>query len=283
VLIKDRVYRESLPAPLVSATLRGCVERARDMTAGGAEYNFGSVSGRGFGTAVNSLAAVRWAVFDNALVPMDRLLEALDGNFAQDEELRLRLARRAPVYGADDPAADALAARVAARFCELVESRRTLRGGPFRPGFFSYGMHVVEGLFLGATPDGRRAGEPISNSFSPANGSEREGLTGVLRSVTQVDQRRISNGLAVNVKLTPSLFESDEDLGRMEALVRAYFDLGGQELSPNVVSTETLRQAQQHPDAYRDLVVRVSGYSAYFTDLGRPLQDEIISRTELGR
>lgn len=282
VNIKDRLYRESLPAPLVSATLRGCVERARDMTAGGADYNFGSVSGRGFGTLVNSLAALRWAVFDTGQVSMGNLLGALAVNFVGHQELRQRLARRAPVYGADDPSTDALAEEVSRFFCELVASYRTTRGGPFRPGFFSYGMHVLEGLFLGATPDGRLAGEPVSNSFSPSNGSERQGLVGVMHSVTRPDHRRISNGLAVNVKLVPSLFESEEDLSRMKALIETYFELGGQELSPNVVSTQTLRQAQERPEAYRDLVVRVSGYSAYFTELGGPLQDEIIARTELG-
>ncbi|MDY0004832.1 MAG: pyruvate formate lyase family protein, partial [Polyangia bacterium] len=381
VSLKDRVYRETLPCPLVSSTLSGCVERARDMTAGGADYDFGSVSGRGFGTAVSSLAAVRWAVFETRQVTMAELLDALGRNFAgdkaigrrlgggeahwrrvargeaqgqrssgddaqgkrvagdeaqgrssagegangrrlagdeargrrsagdeaqgwrfangevqgrsstgegangrrfvNDEALRQTLARRAPAYGADHGAADELARRVAGFFCERVSSYRNIRGGPFRPGFFSYGMHVVEGLVLGATPDGRRAGEPVSNSFSPTNGSEREGLLGVLRSVTRVDHRQVSNGLAVNVKLPPSVLESEEDLDRMVALVKGYFDLGGQELSPNVVSSETLRQAQANPEAYRDLVVRVSGYSACFTDLGRPLQDEIISRTEL--
>ncbi len=284
VNLKDRVYSDSLPAPLVSATLRGCVTRARDMTAGGADYNFASVSGRGFGTVVNSLAALRWAVYDTGQISVDRLLSALDRNFAGpgDEALRRILQQRAPVYGADHEETDALAATLTRQFCDVVAAHRTWRGGPFRPGFFSYGMHVMEGLLLGATPDGRRAGEPVSNSFSPVNGSEREGLTALLRSVTRPDHGRVSNGLAINVKLLPSLFESDEDLGRMVALIQTYFALGGQELSPNVVSSETLRRAQRHPAQHRDLVVRVSGYAAYFTDLGRPLQDEIIGRTELG-
>jgi formate C-acetyltransferase len=165
-------------------------------------------------------------------------------------------------------------------FCREVARQRTIRGGPFRPGFFSYGMHVFEGLLLGATPDGRRAGEPVSNSFSPANGSETRGPTAMLRSVARIDQRQISNGCALNLKLVPSLFAGEERLDKMVALFRTYFAMGGMEVQPNVVTTATMRAAQQKPEDYRDLVVRVSGYSAFFTDLGRPLQDELISRTE---
>jgi len=280
--LKDQAYIERLPNPLVSATLRGCVERARDMTSGGADYNFGSLSARGLGTAADSLAAIKTFVYDTRAISMDRLLRALDTNFKDEEALRLRLASRGPKYGCDDDAADALARELVDFFCRTVAEQRTIRGGPFRPGFFSYGMHVVEGAMLGATPNGRLAGEPVSNSFSPSNGSERAGPTAVLRSVAKIDHRQISNGCALNVKLMPSLLEGDERLDKIVALVKGFFALGGMELSPNVVSNDMLRDAQQHPERYRDLVIRVSGYSAYFNDLGKPLQDEIIQRTEFG-
>jgi len=280
--LKDRVYQERFPNPYVSATLSGCIERARDMTAGGARYNFGSVGARGFGTVVDSLAAIKHFVYEHHTLSMDALIRALNRNFRGEERLRALLANKAPKFGCDDPLADAIAQEVAAFFCQEVSRHATLRGGHYRPGFFSYGMHVLDGLFLGATPNGRRAGEPVSNSFSPSNGSERKGPTALLRSVARVDHTLIGNGCAVNVKLMPSMFKKDDDLDRITALVKSYFTLGGMELQLNVVSDETLREAQRHPEEYRDLVVRVSGYSAYFTDLGQALQEDIIRRTTFG-
>jgi formate C-acetyltransferase len=211
---------------------------------------------------------------------MQALLKMLDNNFVGAETDRQRLLNKAPKYGMDHDAVDALAREVAAFFCTQVARRKTIRGGPFRPGFFSYGLHVLEGLYLGASPSGRRAGEPVSNSFSPANGSERKGPMAMLRSVSKIDHGLISNGCAVNIKFTPRMFQTDDRLEKMIALVQGYFASGGMELQPNVVSNAILRNAQSEPEKYRDLVVRVSGYSALFHDLGRPLQDEIIARNE---
>ncbi|MEW6077483.1 MAG: pyruvate formate lyase family protein [Thermodesulfobacteriota bacterium] len=282
VNLKDEVYGREFHNPYISATLTGCVDNARDMTRGGAKYNFASISGRGLGTAVDSLAAVRDMVFDRKLLTMPALLDMLDANFENQEVFRQRLLHQAPKYGADNPGADAIAAEVCAFFCDQVTARRSIRNGPFRPSFFSYGMHVLEGLYIGALPNGRKAGEPVSNSLSPSNGTEKKGPTGVLRSVSRLDHSKISNGLAVNIKLSPALFAGEERLNKMVALIKGYFTEGGMELSPNVVSNRTLKEAQLHPEDYKDLVVRVSGYSALFTDLGKPLQDEIISRTEFG-
>ncbi|MCX5757851.1 MAG: hypothetical protein NTU83_04980, partial [Candidatus Hydrogenedentes bacterium] len=247
-----------------------------------AQYNFGSITARGFGTVVNSLAAVKHFVYDRRTVSMDRLLRALDTNFRYDEILRVQLARQAPKYGCDDEGVDAIAAHVCEFFCRDVAEQQTLRGGPYRPGFFSYGMHVVEGLFLGATPDGRRAGEPVSNSFSPATGSEKNGPTAALRSIAKNDNTLIANGCAVNVRLLPDLVKDDESIDKVAGLIKGYFALGGMEVQFNVVSTDTLLDAQKHPERYRDLAVRVSGYSALFTDLGKPVQDDIIRRTQFG-
>ncbi len=282
VEIKDRIYAEQLHNPYVSATLEGCVDAARDMTRGGARYDFASVSARGLGTAVDSLAAIQAAVYGTGRVTMDELLAALRRNFAGHEPLRLHLQNRTPRYGCDDPAADALAARVVDHFCREVSSRTCARGGPYRPGFFSYGMHVLEGALLGATPDGRLSGEPISNSLSPATGAERAGTTGVLNSVASLPHHRVSNGSALNVKLMPALLADDPGRETFSALIRGYFDRGGMEISCNVVDDATLRDAQRHPDRHRDLVVRVSGYSAFFCDLGPAIQDEIIARTAHG-
>ena len=282
VNVKDRVYAEGFHNPYVSMTLEGCIERARDMTCGGARYNFGSVSARGLGTAVDSLVALKTAVFERQRYSMAEVLTALERNFRGDEVMRQYLRNRTPKFGCDEPAADAVAARLVRTFCDEVARHRCQRGGPFRPGFFSYGMHVLEGSLLGATPDGRRAGEPISNSVSPSNGAERAGPTGVLNSVARLDHGRIANGSALNIRLLPSLLATAERRDKLGALVRGYFASGGMEVQLNVVDDATLREAQRHPERYRDLVVRVSGYAAFFTDLGKAIQDEIISRTAFG-
>ncbi len=283
VNVKDEIYQNNFPNPYISATLAGCLDNARDMTAGGARYNFASISGRGLGTAADSLAAVKHFVFDRTEVSLPALLDMLDNNFKNAEVFRQRLLHRAPKYGADNTCADEIAADICAFFCDCVASRQSPRGGPFRPGFFSYGMHVMEGLYIGALPCGRKAGEPVSNSLSPANGAETGGPTGVLQSACRLDYSRIANGCALNIKLPPALFSGREHLSKMVALVKGFFQQGGMEIQFNAVSNRTLKEAQAHPEQYQDLVVRVSGYSALFTDLGRPLQDEIISRTEFGQ
>ncbi|MBW2528727.1 MAG: hypothetical protein JRI23_31420 [Deltaproteobacteria bacterium] len=282
VRIKDQTYAAGFHNPYVSMTLDGCIDRARDMTCGGARYNFSSISARGLGTAVDSLAAIQTAIFTEQRYTMEELLAALAANFRGHEIMRQVLRNRMPKYGCDDPRADAIAARLVDGFCREVERQVCFRGGRFRPGFFSYGMHVLEGSLLGATPDGRRAGEPISNSLSPSNGSERAGPTGVLNSVAKLGHGRISNGSALNMRLLPSLLATEERRDKLCGLLRGYFASGGMEVQLNVVDDATLRDAQRHPERYRDLTVRVSGYSAFFTDLGRAIQDEIISRTAFG-
>ncbi len=282
VNLKDKVFMEGFHNPYISATLTGCIENAKDMTCGGADFNFNSISGRGLGTAVDSLAAIKYFVYDEKIFSMERLIKMLDVNFKGYEKERSLLLYKGPKYGADNDYADEIAADVCGYFCRQVARHQTDRGGPFRPSFFSYGMHVMEGLYMGATPNGRLAGDPVSNSLSPSNGAEKNGPAGVLRSVSKMDHTLISNGCSLNIKLMPSMFKGEERLNKMIGLVKGFFSMGGMELQPNVVSNKILKDAQAHPENYRDLVVRVSGYSAFFADLGRPLQDEIISRTEFG-
>ena len=279
VNLKDQVYAEGFHNPYISVTLDGCIDSAKDMTRGGARYNYSSMSARGLGTAADSLAAIKAAIFDGHKYTMAQLLKALDRNFRGHEAMRQYLKQRTPKYGNDDDGADAIAAEVVEFFCRRVSQLQGTRGGTFRPGFFSYGMHVVEGSFLGATPDGRRAGEPISNSLSPCNGTERNGPTGVMNSLAKLDNTLISNGAALNIRLLPALLATADRRDKFCALVRGFFDQGGMEAQFNVVDNATLRDAQRHPERYRDLAVRVSGYSALFTDLGPAIQEEIISRT----
>jgi pyruvate-formate lyase len=213
---------------------------------------------------------------------MEQLISMLDVNFKGFEKERSILKNKGPRYGADIDEADMIASDIVKYFCTEVMRQKNIFGTMFRPGFFSYGMHVMEGLFLGATPDGRLSGEPVSNSFSPSNGSEIKGPTAVLKSASKMNHLLVSNGNALNIKFLPSVLKDHEQQEKIISLFRGYFRLGGMELSPNFISNKVLKEAQLYPEMYRDLVVRVSGYSAFFTDLGRPLQDEIISRTEFG-
>ncbi len=279
---KDEAFARAFPNPFISSTFESCVENATDMTAGGTAYNFASISGRGLATVADSLGALKRFVYDENRYTMDEMLDALASNFRGREKMRRFLWSNTPRYGADNPEADALAARVAALFCDEVARCKAWRPGcRFRPGFFSYGMHVHDGMLLGATPDGRRAGEPVSNSISPVNGAETAGPTGVFLSVARINHENVTNGGSLNMKFSPSLFSTEEGRGKFIAMLRAYFLAGGMHVQCNAVDNETLRDAQKNPDRHRGLVVRVSGYSACFTDLGKSIQDEIIARTEM--
>ncbi|MBW1990305.1 MAG: glycyl radical protein, partial [Deltaproteobacteria bacterium] len=280
---KDRVYMERFPNPAISMTLTGCLESGRDMTAGGARYNFGSIGGRGLATTADSLCAVKKAVFEEKWLSMAELVRLLDTNFRDAEDMRLRLLKKTPKYGNDDPEADAMAGWVAKVFCEEVSRHKNIRGGPFRPGFFSYGMHVYDGMLLGATPNGRRAGEPVSNSLSPSTGSETKGPTAVINSYASLCHSRISNGSSLNIRLSPSLVRCEKGEKNLAALLAGFVKRGAMHVQFNVVDDTTLRAAQANPENYTDLVVRVSGYCAYFTDLGRAIQEDVIRRIAFDR
>lgn len=277
---KDEVYLEHFHNPYVSLTLDGCLDRGMDMTEGGARYNFASISARGLATTADSLLAIKKAVFEEQWVSMTDLMTALRNNFRDDEVLRQRLIHKIPKYGSDSTEADDMARWVADLFCEEVLKQKSVRGGLFRPGFFSYGMHVFDGMMLGATPDGRLAGEPVSNSLSPTNGSERKGLAAVLNSNARIPHKKISNGSSLNIRLSPSMFSTSERIEKFVAFLKSFIMNGNMHMQINVIDSETLKDAQERPQLYTDMVVRVSGYAAYFNDLGRPVQDDIIRRTQ---
>lgn len=264
VELKDKAYAEAFPSPLVSATLEGCLESGEDMTRGGAKYNYGSVTGRGLGTVANSLAAIRWAVFEKELLTMKELIHHLRSNFKDAEPLRQELKNKAPKYGTDDKMTDELSRWVTESFCDEVRKHQCSRGGFYRSGIFSYGVHVLDGMSLGATPDGRKAGEPVSNGISPVNGTELEGPTAVMQSAASAGCALLSDGTALNLRLSPALLRSEENTDKLVSMIEAYFALGGRHVQFNVVDTATLEDAQAHPERYPDLVVRVSGYCALF-------------------
>ena len=277
----DGIHAEALPSPFLSLVIDDCIERGVDVTAGGARYNFSGVQGVQIANVADSLAAVRQAVFEARWATGAELLTALRDDFEGHEPLRQRLIGRAPKYGNDDDAVDRLAARWAQRYCERVGRRRTVRGGVYQPGFYTVSAHAPMGAHVGATPDGRRAGQPLADGgLSPSAGRDRRGPTAVLRSVGKLNLELASNGTLLNMKFLPSLLEGDEALDKFVALLRAFCRLRIPHVQFNVVSGATLRDAQARPADYRHLVVRVAGYSAYFTELDRDLQDEIISRTE---
>ncbi len=278
--LRDAIWAERFHNPLISCTIDGCIESATDMTAGGARYSFGAVGGGGLGTVVDSLATIRALVFEQRSVGMDELLRGLATNFRGREALRERL-RAGPRFGNDDPDVDALARLVVDRFCAMVSARKTVTGGHFKASFISYGLNVYEGALEPATPDGRLAGEPLSNSISPSNGAERKGPTAALSSVARIDHTKIGYGSSLNMRLPIGVLASRKGVESVADLVRTYFRKGGFHVQFNAVDAATLRAAQERPEDWPDLIVRVSGYSAYFTRLGRRIQDDIIARTEL--
>ncbi len=279
--VVDSIHAAILPSPFLSLVISDCIDRGLDVTAGGARYNFSGVQGVQVANVGDSLAAVKAAVFEPGWVAGGELLEALRCNFVGHESLRRRLLSRIPQYGNDDDQVDGLCKRWADRYSELVARHRNVRGGTFQPGFYTVSAHVPMGAAVGATPDGRRGGEPLADGgLSPVAGRDRKGPTAVLRSVSKIDLKLASNGTLLNMKFLPSFFETEDALEKFVALLRGFCALRIPHVQFNVVSTRTLREAQMQPEQYRNLVVRVAGYSAFFTDLDRNLQEEIIRRTE---
>ena len=275
----ERLFAERMPAPFLSLLIDDCIATGRDYHDGGARYNTTYIQGVGLGTVTDALSAVRRHVFEARSVSMEQLLAALAADFAGHERLRQLLLHRTPRYGNDDDAADAVMVRVFEAYFAAVDGRPSTKGGTYHINLLPTTVHVYFGSVLGATPDGRRAGTPVSEGVSPVQGADRCGPTAVLRSVAKMDQVR-TGGTLLNQKFTPALLADDTGRRGLAALVRTYFRLGGHHVQFNVVDADTLRAAQAHPDEHRDLIVRVAGYSDYFCDLGRALQDEIIARTE---
>jgi len=266
------------PTPFLSLCVEDCFEAGKDITGGSARYNFTGVQGVGMADVADSLAALDQWVFKEGKVSMSDLLEATRKNFEGNEELRQLLINRSPKYGDDDESADKYAQVVARIYSEIVEKHRNVRNGWFIPGMYSVTAHVPFGYVTGALPSGRRAGEPLSNGASPAIGSGRKGLTAAIKSVAKVDYTLYPNGIAFTLTLDPNIVSGEEGTDVLASLIKTYSELGGMQIHFNVVDSKTLTEAQKCPEAHRNLVVRVAGYSAYFVDLAKDVQDEIIKR-----
>jgi len=279
--IIERLYAESMPAPFLSVITDDCIARGLDYNAGGARYNTSYIQGVGIGTLTDSLAALRKHVYEDRTCSLPELLTALRDDFAGREPLRQRLLNKSPKWGNDDDAADDLMREAFAAFYRAVEGRPNGRGGRYHINMLPTTCHVYFGSVLGAGPDGRHAGRPLSEGISPVQGRDRHGPTAVMRSAAKMDHVK-TGGTLLNLKFTPEVLATEEALTKLAALIRTYFGLGGHHVQFNVVGAETLRQARRDPEANRGLIVRVAGYSDYFCDLSVALQEEIITRTEHG-
>ncbi len=274
----EKMYADLMPSPFLSLVIDDCIEEGRDYNSGGARYNTNYVQGVGIGTISDSLSAIKFHVYDHGNITMDRLLKALAVDYEGEEPLRQLLMNRTPRYGNDDDYVDDIMRSVFETFYRAVEGRPTMRGGTYRINMLPTTSHVYFGSVIGATPEGRKEGLPLSEGISPVQGADRSGPTAVIRSAGKMDQLR-TGGTLLNQRFAAQVLEG-EGLEKFVSLIRSYFRLDGHHIQFNVVDADTLRAAQTEPEKHRDLIVRVAGYSDYFNHLNRKLQDEIISRTE---
>ena len=277
--VVERLYASYMPAPFLSLLIDDCIAQGKGYHDGGARYDTSYIQGVGVGTMTDALTAIKYHVFDERTLTMAELLAALRENFEGHERMRQMLVNRAPKYGNDDDYANDVMVSVFEAYFNAIDGRPNTRGGTYRINLLPTTVHVYFGSVIGATPDGRRAGEPLSEGISPVQGADRRGPTAVIKSVAKMDHVR-TGGTLLNQKFTPQLLKGDDGLDKFVQLIRTFFKLGGHHVQFNVVDAATLRAAQKNPERYRDLIVRVAGYSDYFCDLSQALQDEIIARTE---
>ncbi|WP_028585885.1 trans-4-hydroxy-L-proline dehydratase [Desulfogranum mediterraneum] len=275
----ERMYAKYSPAPLLSVVISDCIEKGRDYYDGGPRYNTNYIQCCGIGTITDSLSAIQTHLFEQKTVSWDELLQALADNFQGHEALRLKLWNKTPFFGNDDDRADTIMQLVYESLFAAIDGRANTKGTVYHLNMLSTTCHVYFGKKLGATPNGRLAWQPASDGTSPSHGADRQGPTAVIKSLSKMDQSK-SGGTLLNQRFLPSVLKTEQDLDKLCALVRTYFRLGGHHIQFNVVDTATLRLAQQSPDDYRNLLVRVAGYSDYFVDLDADHQEEIIKRTE---
>ncbi|MCG8471541.1 MAG: glycyl radical protein, partial [Desulfobacterales bacterium] len=273
----ERMYAEQTPAPFLSCFIEGCIEKGMDYYNGGPRYNTTYIQCCGIGTVTDSFSAISTHVFEKRKLSLSKLVSLLNTNFKGEEALRLTLKNKTPLFGNDDDRADALMQRIYASLFNAIDGRPNTKGGKYHLNMLSTTCHVYFGKVLGATPNGRLAGEPESDGTSPSQGADRNGPTAVVKSLSKMDQVK-SGGTLLNMRLMPRLLSSEEDRDKLIAMVRTYFAMGGHHIQFNVVDTKTLEAAQKDPENHRNLLVRVAGYSDYFVDLDRDHQNEILSR-----
>ena len=274
----EQLFAQTMPAPFLSVLVDDCIAEGVDYNSSGPRYPTTYIQGVGLGTTVDSLAAIREHVYDQKNVSMETLLSALDADFHGNDTLRNQLAHHAPKFGNDDERADQIARTVFDAYFDAVDGRPNTKGGTYRVNLLPTTAHIFFGEKLGASANGRHAGTPLSDGISPSQGADVNGPTAVLRSAGKIDHVR-TGGTLLNQRFLPGILKDETGLRKLASLVRTYFRFDGHHIQFNIVDSETLREAQAHPENNRDLIVRVAGYSDYFCALEPSLQDEIIHRT----
>ncbi len=275
----ETIYAKYMPSPFLSVITNDCISRGKDYNAGGARYNTNYLQGVGIGTITDSLSAIKYNVYDNNRFTMKELMEALKDNFAGHDLISHLVRNKTPKYGNDDDYADGIMQEVFNAYKETVNGRPNMKGGEYRINMLPTTCHVYFGEVMLASPNGRLAHKPLSEGISPEKGADTLGPSAVIRSASKMDHLS-TGGTLLNQKFTPSVVKGEEGLDNMANLVRSYFNMDGHHIQFNVIDKEILIKAQNNPEEYKDLIVRVAGYSDHFRNLSKALQDEIIGRTE---
>ena len=277
----ERIYAEQMPAPFLSLVIDDCIKNGQDYNCGGARYNTNYVQGVGIGSITDSLTAIKYHIYDHKTFDWEQMLTFLSEDFKGREEARQLIINKTPHYGNDDDYADSIMQEVFHLFHRMVDGRKTFRGGTYRINMLPTTSHVYFGSVIGATPDGRKTGSPLSEGISPVQGTDLNGPTAVIKSAAKMDHL-MTGGTLLNLKFSPQVLSGEKGLQSLVHLVRAYFRMDGHHIQFNVIDADTLRKAQQNPEEHRGLIVRVAGYSDYFNNLNEQLQNEIITRTVHG-
>ena len=277
--IIERIYAEFMPAPLLSVVTNDCISNAKDYNAGGARYNTNYIQGVGIGTVTDCLTSVKYNVFDEKNFTMDELIEAMEHNFEGYDYIYSLVTEKTPKYGNDDDYADNIMKQIFDLYHDTIVGRPNMKGGKYGIDMLPTTCHVYFGDVILATPNGRKAHKPVSEGISPEKAADVNGPTAVIKSCAKMDHLATS-GTLLNQKFTPDVVAGEEGLAHMADLVRSYFAMDGHHIQFNIIDRATLIEAQKNPEEYKDLIVRVAGYSDFFRNLDKPLQDEIINRTE---
>jgi len=278
-VIIERIFGKYLPVPFLSLLIEDCIDNGKDYNTGGARYNTSYVQGVGLGSITDILTSIQYHIYDQKKYSWKEITTAIKNNFDGYETMQYNFIYQTPKYGNDDDYADQHATSIFNMFLQAVDGRPTPRGGKFRINMLPTTSHVYFGSVIGAMADGRKAYEPLSEGISPFQGTDLYGPTAVIKSASKIDHLR-TGGTLLNQKFTPSFFENEDNYAKLCALIRSYFRMDGHHIQFNVVEVDTLKEAQKQPEKYKDLIVRVAGYSDYFNDLGEDLQNEIIRRSE---
>jgi formate C-acetyltransferase len=277
--IVGALHATMIPAPFASATVDDCIKNGRSLQEGGAKYNFSGTFLTSLANAADSLAAIEEVVFRDKKLTLSELNEILKNNFKGQEDIRQLLLNKPPKYGNDNDLVDGIARRLVSIYTAELEHYRDSRGGKYVLSVLSQSFNVLQGKSVGATSDGRFAYEPLADNASPVAGRDINGPTAAVKSVSKIDQMKPLTGTLLNVKFDPVIVNGEKGLDILGGVIKTYFDLMGEHIQINVADEKTLRDAQKNPQAYKNLMVRVAGYSAYFVELDKDVQENIIART----